>query len=72
MSGKGRPPRVREDYLSDAQNLLHLSRAVKADEKRPAQWRSEVTEGLKELAEKLIKAPAVDTQLDLIDKRKDT
>lgn len=71
MAGKGRPPRIREDYLSDAQQLLHLSRAVKGDEKRPAQWRNEVTQGLKDLAEKLIRAPALDTQLDLLNKGKD-
>lgn len=68
MSATGRPPKVRGDYMDDAQGLLHLSRAVKADSHRPVHWRNEVIDGLNALVEKLIKAPAIDTQLDILDK----
>lgn len=68
MSATGRPPKVRGDYMDDAQGLLHLSRAVKADSHRPVHWRNEVIDGLNALVEKLIKAPAIDTQLDILEK----
>lgn len=67
-----RDPRVRKDYMKDAQNLLQLTRAIKSDDKRPVEWRNDVIDGLKNLAEKLIKAPSVDTQLDLIVPAKDS
>lgn len=65
MSSTGRPPKARDDYMADAQALLHLSRAVKIDTQRSSLWRDEVIRDLKALAEKLINAPGPDGQLTL-------
>jgi hypothetical protein len=57
MSATGRPPRVRLDYTADAQGLLHLIRALKADHARDPEWRERVCVMLREVADELINAP---------------
>jgi hypothetical protein len=59
MSATGRPPRVRENYVEDAEYMLILSRAINADVKRPRIWRNAVCESLGAIATALLKAPAI-------------
>jgi hypothetical protein len=60
MSGTGRPPRVRTEYTADAQAILLLIRAIKADELRDTEWRERITIMLREVADELINAPEAD------------
>lgn len=55
----GRRTAIRTSYNSDAQFMLRLADAVSRDDKRPPNWRSEVVDSLKSLANKLLSAPDV-------------
>lgn len=57
MSGSGRPPRIRKDYMADAQTLLLLARAIDADPRLPDKWREDKIRLLRELSSALIEAP---------------
>ncbi len=51
----GRPPRIRNgDYSSDAQNAIHLSRAVLLDESVSLAWRQRMREALLDVASNLM------------------
>lgn len=53
----GKPPKSRNGvYLTDAQQLIHLSRAVLDDVAMPAAWRADVSERLNGLARTLMDA----------------
>lgn len=53
----GKPPKARNGvYLADAQQLIHLSRAVAADDTMPPAWRGDVGERLNALARTLMDA----------------
>lgn len=53
----GKPPKVRNGiYLADAQQLIHLSRAVASDESMPPEWRADVGDRLNSLARTLMDA----------------
>jgi hypothetical protein len=53
----GRTPKIRTDYLSDAQSLIHLARAVRSDTAREKAWLDMIASRLEELAKLLIDAP---------------
>ena len=53
----GRPPRVREGYQGDAQQILRLVEAIKLDTKCPKSWRATAIKQATDLARLLLKHP---------------
>lgn len=53
----GRPPKQRDDFMTDAQDLLLLARAIENDKRRPAEWRDRVVTQILELQKTLLTTP---------------
>ncbi len=53
----GRNPKIRVNYIDDAQYFLRLAHALELDEKHPVEWRKQMIGHLENLAAEFLKAP---------------
>lgn len=60
MPSVGRPPKRRDNFLTDAQGLLHLARAIREDDRRPVKWRDMIVSQIMRLQSDLLNAPGVE------------